>query len=174
MKLGIKCLIALIIVAMTPFCVSASDTTTKFQTGPFTVTVDLGVPCTDVNISKPESSELLSGDKYTDYDVNMCNVYLSFTRYDKPLLDVTSVMAKEGVERTLMMNGCDKDVISLNSREINKMPGIVGEGYNSELGRTLYMARYYISSYTFGDIQIWDNETRMISVLKTIHVTEAA
>ncbi|MCX6668889.1 MAG: hypothetical protein NTV25_03660 [Methanothrix sp.] len=163
------------VVVLAAFCVTlAFGIVTTFKTGPFTGSIDLGVPCNDVNMSKPVSSELLSGDKYTNYDVNMCNVRLTFTRFDKPLLDVTSVMGNVGVETSLIISGCDKDTISLYPREINKMSGTVGKGYKSESGSTLYMARYYISSYAFGDIQIWDNETMMISALKTIHVTEAA
>lgn len=102
MKIKAKFFVVMV-VALTAFCVTlASGTVTTFKTGPFTGSIDLGVPCNDVNMSKPVSSELLSGDKYTNYDVNMCNVNLRFKRFDKPQFDVTAVMGNEGVEKTLI------------------------------------------------------------------------
>jgi hypothetical protein len=54
------------------------------------------------------------------------------------------------------------------------MPGAVGSAYIPKSGKTFYTARYYASPKSLGYIYIIDNETMMISALKTIKVTEAA
>jgi len=35
-------------------CMAVSDTTIGFRTGQFTVSVDFGMPCDDLNIDKPD------------------------------------------------------------------------------------------------------------------------
>jgi hypothetical protein len=175
LKLGIKCLIALVAVAMASFCVSASDTTTKFQTGPFTVSVDLGVPCTDVNISKPVSSEDLGGNSYTDYDTHMCKAQIWIRQWDKEArhsFDLNEAIFKSPVKIDLIRLGVDKDTIMLYDRTIDGRPGVAGRGYVPKSDELLCIAALPISTKSYCYIRVWGNETMMISALKTIHVTE--
>jgi len=174
LKLGIKCFIALVVALMASFCVSASDTTTKFQTGPFTVSVDLGELCNDINISKPVQSELISGETYTYYEVNCCRVLLQIDRFDKDTFDLTEPFDTSLIKNVLSRFGVDKDTIEVYAREINSQSGVVGEGYLPESDATLYTADFYVSPKSRCFIYVWDNETEMISILKTIHITEAA
>jgi hypothetical protein len=158
------------------FCVTlASGTVNTFKTGPFTGNVDLGMPCDDINISKPVQAEEISGESYTDYNVIMCDALISIRRYDKPTVypDVNPFVS--GVTSTLLSHGADKDTVMVYPREINSKSGAVGSGYFPKYGSTEYDAGFYVSppkSYCY--IYIMDNETRMISALKTIHITEAA
>lgn len=174
MKLGIKCFIALVVALMASLCVSASDTTTKFKTGPFTGSVDLGMSCDDINISKPVQGEWLSGLSYTGYDVKMCGVYIEFYRYDNPTLDLNANTFGTSITSSLLSSGANKDTISLYDREINSKSGAVGSGYIPKYDYTKYMAGFYVSPKSYCYISIWDNETKMVSALKTINVTEAA
>jgi hypothetical protein len=60
MKINAKFWIVMF-VASAVFCVIlASGTVTTFKTGPFTGSVDLGIPCNDTNIKEPEQTETLS------------------------------------------------------------------------------------------------------------------
>lgn len=173
MKLGIKCFIALVIVAMTSFCVSASDTITEFQTGPFTVSVDLGKSCNDLNISEPDQVETLSGDSYTSYSATACNAVISFLRYDTPP-NWSDDFGTNSVKSALLKWGADKDTINVYDRTINDKSGAFGSGYIPKSEMICYKAGFYVSPKTLCWISIWDNETMMISALKTIKVTEDA
>ena len=152
---------------------SASDTTTKFQTGPFTVSVDLGTSCNDTNISKPVSSENLGGDSYTDYRANLCGVDIGFRRWDKDTIDLTSAFPTSKINTALLESGVDKDTIDLYSCTIDGKPGAVGKGYAPKLDKMDYAAAFHVSRKSFCYIYVWDNETMMISALKSIHITEA-
>jgi hypothetical protein len=175
LKIGIKCFIALVMAAMTSFCVSASDTTTKFQTGPFTGSIDLGEHCDNIYIEEPTHGELLSGDNnYTGYLLNFCDVIISFARYDFPVLDLNEGHGTEGIRIDLLRQGADKETISVFERKIDGKPGGVGSGYVPKYGIDLYEAGFYVSSSTVCHIDIWENESQMIAALKTINVTEAA
>jgi hypothetical protein len=174
LKLGFKCFIALVVALMASFCVSASDTTTKFKTGPFTGSVDLGVPCNDTNIIEPRQGETLSGDNYTEYVILMCGVSIILTRYDKDLFDLTTAYGTSDATRNLINSGADKDTIVVYDREINSKSGAVGSGYVPRVGAIEYMAFFNISPKSKGYIFIWGNQTAVISALKTIHVTENA
>lgn len=172
MKLGIKCFIALFIVAVASFCVSASDTTTKFQTGPFTVSVDLGVPCNDVNISKPASTESLGGESYTVYDTSACGVEIWIKRCNKDTF--TTAFPTAAINAVLVQDGADKDTIALYDRTIDGKSGAAGSGYVPKFEKTIYLGAFAISAKSLCYITIWDNQTMMVSALKTIHVKEAA
>jgi hypothetical protein len=176
LKLGIKCLIALVIVAMTPFCVSASDTTTTFQTGPFRGNIDLGVPCAKLDIREPIQSELLTGERFTDYKINLCNgslVVLMFKKYDSLGFVFAGDYGTDSIQSNLLRLGADKDTITVFERKIDGKPGAVGSGYVPERGFDVYLAGFFASSDTIGQIMA-NNYTVMISALKTIHVTENA
>ena len=174
MKLGIKCLIVLAIVAMTSLSVSASDTTTKFKTGPFSVSVDLGKPCNDTNISKPVSSETLKGTGYNGYSVDVCDAHLYIRRYDTDSFDLTSAFGTKSINTALTQDGADKDTIASYDRTIDGKSGAAGSGYVPKSEKTVYEGAFDISSKSYCFITVWGNETEMISVLKTIHITEAA
>jgi hypothetical protein len=174
MKIKSKFFVVMVVV-LTAFCVTlASGTVTTFKTGPFTVSVDLGELCTDINISKPIPSESIGGDTYTLYKMSGCEVALQIKRYDNLDFDTTSAFGAEGVTKDLLYAGADKDAISIFNREINGMPGAVGSAYIPNSKSTFYTARYYVSPKSLGYIYVQDNETKMISALKTIHVTENA
>ena len=67
MKINTKFFVVMVM-ALAVFCITlAYGTVTTFKTGPFSVSVDLGVPCNDTNISKPAQSEWLNGNKDIDY-----------------------------------------------------------------------------------------------------------
>jgi hypothetical protein len=167
--------IILVAVVLASICniASASNTTTKFQTGPFNVTVDLGVPCNDTNISKPVSSEDLGGNSYTDYDTHLCKAQIWIRQWDKDRLDMTSDFSTSGITDYFAKNGADKDTIRLYSRTIDGKPGAAGMGYLPKFDKVQYIAGFYISAKSYCYIYILDNETMMISALKTIHITEA-
>jgi hypothetical protein len=173
LKLGIKCFIALAVALMASLSVSASDTTTKFKTGPFTVSVDLGMQCNDINISKPAPNELLSGDSYTSYSATGCNALIEFIRLDT-LPNWSADFPTDSVRSELLKRGADKDTISLYDRTIDDKSGAVGSGYLPKSEKNLYIAGFYVSPKSVCWIHIYSNETKMISALKTIHVTEAA
>jgi hypothetical protein len=173
LKFGTKCLIVVVVVVMTSLCVFASDTATTFKTGPFTGSIDLGMLCNDINASKPVQTETLGGDSYTRYVVMICGVEIDLTRYDKDTFESTTTW-DDGVASTLVGSGADKDTIAVYDREINSKPGAVGKGYVPKFEGTLYTAGFYVSPKTKCYITIWDNETKMISAIKSIHIAEAA
>ncbi len=153
---------------------SASDTTTKFKTGPFMVSVDLGMPCNDTNISKPVSSEDLGGAGYTKYDTRVCGLMISILRADKDKYDLTSSFGTSTISPGLTKSGADKGTIALYDRTIDGKSGAVGSGYVPKSDENLYCAGFYVSPKSFCYIYVWGNETMMISTLKTIHIMEAA
>jgi hypothetical protein len=167
---------AFVVVALAAFCVTlASGNVTTFKTWPFTVSVDLGMPCNDVNISKPVQGEEISGESYTDYSAIMCHALISIRKYYQPTAFSNTNLFVSGVTSTLLSHGADKDTIVAYPREINSESGAVGSGYLTKYGSTEYDAGFYVSppkSYCY--IYIMNNETAMVSALKTIHVTEAA
>jgi len=83
---------AVVVMALTAFCVTlASSSVTTFKTGPFTGSVDLGMPCNDINIIKPVLIEALdSTNNDTEYDIYMCGLGISVIRNDKHKYDPTS------------------------------------------------------------------------------------
>ena len=88
MKINTKFLVVMV-VALAAFCVTlASGTATTFKTGPFSISVDLGVPCNDTNISKPAQSEWLNGNRYIDYNTSTCGVSIFLTTTDNANYDV--------------------------------------------------------------------------------------
>jgi hypothetical protein len=162
-------------VVLATFCVTlASGTITTFKTGPFTGSVDLGMPCNHTNISKPVSSEDLGGAGYTNYIATICTATIAITRYDKDIFNLTTPFGTSSVNRNLLKFGADKDTIKVYDREINSQSGAVGSGYISKSGLTLYAAGSYVSPKSVCRIYLTGNQTEMISILKTIHVTEAA
>ena len=170
-----KLIIVLLCVVLAAFFVTlASSTVTTFKTGPFTVSVDLGVPCNDTNISKPEASELLSGRSYTVFDVNMCKAHLYLRRYDKDIFDSTTSYSTSSIKSELIRKGADKDTIDLYDRTIDGKSGAAGRGYVPKYDERVYIAGFIVSPKSYCLINLWDNETMMISALKTIHITEAA
>lgn len=74
----------------------------------------------------------------------------------------------------LLNFGADKDTINVYDRKINSPSGAVGSGYISKSDSTLFAAGFYVSPKSLCWIYLKDNQTEMISALKTIHVTEAA
>jgi len=169
----------LVAVVLTSFfsIASASSTSNTFKTGPFTVSVDLGTPCNDTNISKPVSSEDLGGNSYTDYDTNLCNAEIWIRQWGKNTthsFDLISPFSTSDINIALMSRGADKDTIELYSRTIDGKPGAAGKGYVPKSDKWRFIAGFYISSKSYCYLYVSGNETKMISALKSIHITEAA
>jgi hypothetical protein len=166
---------AVVVVALTVFCVTlASGTVTTFKTGPFTGSIDLGVPCNDLNISKPVQAERLNGYSYTEYVLTACGVIIDFVRYDAPVFASNENLPTTGITSDLLRWGADKDTISVFERKIDGKPGEVGSGYVPKYNLNCYEAGFLESTRTNVNLFLWGNETMMISALKTIHVTESA
>lgn len=163
----------LLIALMVSFCVSASDTTTKIQTGPFNITFDIGKPCDDVRYYTPEHTETIYGLNYTEYVMNACGIIIDLKRYDT---EINSALDHElyglAVKSDLISMGADKDAILTFDRLIDGKPGAVGSGYVPKDDMTSYRAGFHASNKTVCIIWVWENETKMVSTLKTIHITE--
>jgi hypothetical protein len=63
-----------VVVLLSPSIAAASNTTTKFDTGPFNCSVDLNTPCHDIIIGKPIHKEMMDGTGYVNYPVDICGV----------------------------------------------------------------------------------------------------
>jgi hypothetical protein len=176
LKLGTKCFIVLVIEIMASVSACASDTTTTFQTGPFSGSIDLGVPCDKLDIRAPIQSELLTGERFTDYKISLCNgslVILTFKKYDPLGFVFAGDYGTDSIQSDLLRLGTDKDTITVFERKIDGKPGAVGSGYVPERGFDVYLAGFFASSDTTCNIMA-NNYTVMISALKTIKATEAA
>ena len=104
----------------------------------------------------------------------MCNIFMFIRKYDKSQFDWTNAFGTQAVTNTLIYGGADKDTINVYDREINSKSGAVGSGYITKSGSTRYIAAFYVSPKSMCYIYIWDNQSMMISALKTINVTETA
>jgi hypothetical protein len=164
-------ILALVVLLLPSFCVAeTSNTAAKFHTGPFTVSVDPGAPCNNVTISKPISGEL-SGLNYTGYVISACGI-ISILRCDTPGI-ILNTNYTDITRSNLMGMGADEDTIIVFERKVNGKPGAFGSGYLPKYDARLYLADFAVSNWTMGHIIVWNNETLMISMLKTIHITEA-
>jgi hypothetical protein len=165
---------AFMFVALAVFCITlACGTVTTFKTGPFSVSVDLGIPCNDTNISKTAQSEWLNGNRYIDYNTSACGVSIFLTTTDNANNDVNNDFDTGITKNDLLKLGADKETINVSERKINGWPGAFGSGYVSKYGSTIYEADFYVNPKTVGHILLDNNETEIVSALKTIHVTEA-
>jgi len=175
MRVRLNSFIAMVVVILASFsiAVASSNTSNTFKTGPFTVSVNLGMPCNDINISKPDQVETLSGDSYTDYTINACQCIIYFLRYDTPQ-NWRDDFGTDVIQEVLIKAGADRDTINVYDRTIDGKSGAVGSGYIPKNDNQLYYAGFFVSPKSLGYIYIWDNQTEMISALKTIHVTENA
>jgi hypothetical protein len=128
------------------------------------------MPCNDINISKPDQVDTLLGVSYTSYMATACHVVIAFMRFDTP--PNWSDNFEPSTRGDLIKLGVDKDTINVYDRTIDGKPGAVGSGYVPKSDGFLYAAGFHASPKSLCWIYVWDNETKMISVLKTIHVTE--
>ena len=87
---------------------------------------------------------------------------------------MTSGFDTSVTKNDLLKLGADKETINVSERKINGWPGAFGSGYVSKYGSTIYEADFYVDPKTIGHILLDNNETEIVSALKTIHVTEAA
>ena len=166
--------LVVVVVAFAAFCFAlASGTVTTFKTGPFNVSVDLGMPCDDININKPVHGEWSDGTRYTDYTTKVCGDLIILTRTENAYYDLSGKFSTDTVTSDLIDLGADEDTISVYQRKIDGLPGAVGSGYMPEYGVTIYEASYYVSHKAAGHVVIMNNQTKMLSAIKTIHVTEA-
>ena len=109
-----------------------------------------------------------------------CGIQISFTRYDEPMFNLNKNFETAIIQNDLMNMSADKDSLVISERKIDGKPGAVGSGYLPKQDLKVHIADFYVSSSTVGRIYILENantlenETLMISALKTIHITEAA
>jgi hypothetical protein len=97
---------------------------------------------------------------------------IDLTRYDEDIFDLTDAFDTSVVTSKLLSSGADKDTISVYARKINSKPGAVGSGYIPKSDSTKYIAGFPVSPNSVCWITIWDNKAKMISILKTIKITE--
>lgn len=107
--------------------------------GPLAVSMDLGVPCNDVNINKPVSG-VRSGESYTEYNAIVCGNYVASMRYDSPIIDLNQSFGTSSVRRSLLEDiGAAENTISVDEREIDGKPGAVVSGYVPKYHMTAYL-----------------------------------
>lgn len=169
--------VALVVVLSSPGMAATSNTTTKFDAGPFNCSIDLNTPCHDINIGKPVHKEMLDGTGYVNYPVEICGVSISFTRYNKSnVFDVEKGVSTQSIFGDLISFGVDMSTIQLYPRIIDGRNGATGSASVTRLNSDVYDASYIISPRSLCRITVWgaNNYEKMVSVLNTIHTTEAS
>jgi len=163
----------IIVVALAVFCITvASCAVTTFETGPFNGSIDLGVPCKNIDNKEPAHGELISGLNYTEYVTSLCGAAIDLMKFNNTSFDLNGSL-DVGVKSDLLDMGADKDTILVYRHVVDSKPGAVGSGYVPKHDLTLYVSSFYVSPNTVGHIYVWENQTKMVSALKTIHITEA-
>lgn len=169
--------VALVVVLSFPSIAATSNTTTKFDAGPFNCSVDLNTPCHDITIGNPVHKEMLDGTGYVNYPVEICGVSISFTRYNKSnVFDVEKGVSTQSIFGDLISFGVDMSTIQLYPRIIDGRNGATGSASVTRLNSDVYDASYIISPRSLCRITVWgaNNYEKMVSVLNTIHTTEAS
>lgn len=169
--------VALMVVLSSPSIAATSNTTTKFDAGPFNCSVDLNTPCHDITIGNPVHKEMLDGTGYVNYPVEICGVSISFTRYNKSnVFDVEKGVSTQSIFGDLISFGVDMSTIQLYPRIIDGRNGATGSASVTRLNSDVYDASYIISPRSLCRITVWgaNNYEKMVSVLNTIHTTEAS
>ena len=165
------------VVSLSPSIAATSNTTTKFNAGPFNCSVDLNTPCHDIIIGKPVHKEMMDGTGYVDYPVEICGVSISFTRYNKSnVFDVEKGVSTQSIFGDLISLGVDMDTIQLYPRIIDGRNGATGSASVTRLNSDVYDASYIISPRSVCRITVWgaNNYQKMVSVLNTIYTEEAS
>jgi hypothetical protein len=152
---------------------TAADNMIKFQTGPFSGSVDLGIACNDTKINNPTSDEDLSGDWYEDCSITICGVLFEFMKFTNRLFDTTAPFSTAGIRNDLISSNVEKDTIELYQRKINGMPGAAGAAYLPQGAGLICAARYYVSQDSIGFVYC-QNRSQMALILKSLKVTEDA
>ena len=167
-----------VVVLSSPSIAATSNTTTKFNAGPFNCSVDLNTPCHDITIGKPIHKEMTDGtDYYVNYPVEICGLSISFTRYNKSnVFDVETGVSTQSIFGDLISLGVDMNTIQVFPRIIDGRNGATGSASVTRLNSDVYDASYIISPRSICRITVWgaDNYKKMMSVLNTIHTTEAS
>jgi hypothetical protein len=170
--------IATAVVVLSSLSIAAtSNTTTKFDAGPFSCSVDLNISCHDIIIGKPIHKEMMDGTDYIDYPVEICGVSISFTRYNKSnVFDVEKGVSTQSIFGDLISFGVDMNTIQLYPRIIDGRNGATGSASVTRLNSDVYDASYIISPRSVCHITVWgaNNYNKMVSVLNTIHTKEAS
>lgn len=146
-----------------------------FQTGPFNGTVDFGLPCPNLEILPPENSEMISGLNYTTYIINSHEGgFFFFNRFNET--DVPQNFAYligMAAVSDLLDHGAEKDSILVFNRSVSGRSGVVASGYVPHEDMVLYQATFFVSNNTVGHITVWENETMMSSILRSLKVSES-
>ena len=119
--------VALVVVLSSPGIAATSNTTTKFDAGPFNCSVDLNTSCHDIIIGEPIHKEMMDGTGYVDYPVELCGVSISFTRYNKSnVFDVEKGVSTQSIFGDLISLSVDMNTIQLYPRIIDGRNGATG------------------------------------------------
>ncbi len=174
MKLIQVIIVTAIMYGFLSICAFGEPSTTTFETGPFTVAVDLGEIC-DIQIEEPTQNEMLDGSTYTSYIIWVCDSMITFTEYDTYYFNLEDDFGTNSIYIDLLKIGADKDTIYVAEREIDGHHGAVGSAFLPEYGTEIYMAGFYTSPRSVCHITVIgsDNYNRMITILRTIHIEEA-
>ena len=165
----------LVVVALVASCITlTSGAITTFKAGPFNVSVDIGMPCNDINIKEPTRTETISGNSFTDYYVIICDVALELIRYDEDVFQRNTPFSPDAVRNMILTAGASEDTILVYPREINSKSIAVGSGYIPKYDETVYTAGFIISPKSLCYIYVFGNGTKMVSAMKSIRITEAA
>jgi len=166
-----------VVVLSSPSIAATSNTTAKFDAGPFNCSVDLNTPCHDIIIGKPVHKEMMDGTGYVNYPVEICGVSISFTRYNKSnVFDVKTGVSTQSIFGDLISFSVDMNTIQLYPRIIDGRNGATGSASVTRLNSDVYDASYIISPRSVCRITVWgaNNYKKMVSVMNTIHTTEAS
>lgn len=171
--------LAFLALFITP-CIAESDSIT---TGPYNVTFDLGIPKEDykVVVAAPKTSESLSGDISTTFNIELINrtgitrrSLITLTSYETEQVKPTQDELMQTGKYVLSQDGSFYD-IQAAGRKIDGYDGAVISGtmrtssFINDIDT--YSAIYHPSSTTVVGIfslYPWDEGT--LSLLKTIHV----
>lgn len=118
----------------------------------------------------------MDGTGYINYPVEICGVSISFTRYNKSnVFDVEKGVSTQSIFGDLISLSVDISTIQLYPRIIDGRNGATGSASVTRLNSDVYDASYVISPRSVCRITVWgaNNYKKMVSVLDTIHTTEA-
>ena len=175
--------VAAILLAFLSFLPDAFAEKDSVTTGPFKVSFDLGLPkdTYSVTVGDPKEQESLSGDKSTDYSIEIRNstglagaIFIGFTDFQKDVIPTPTSEDLKAVLRSLIeANEIGFENIRSAERMIDGKQGAVASGKLSrnKIEGAMYCATYYPSARTgvlIMSMYPWDEGT--LQLLRTIHV----
>lgn len=150
----------------------AAGNASTIHAGIFTISVDPGHPF-NYSVSEPIEIDSLGGNEGIGYLIDIENeTLIAPAKYENSIYDPKrQTVDADTIKREMTNVGVDKDSIYVTERKIDGTQGAVGSGVMKEGGSKFYYAGYIISSKSICWITGYDLG-EMVSVLKTIHVTD--